>query len=124
MYFSPQTCNYSHCVSILLAGDFFPPLVGPNLNFSILLPTVNAFSNYCILAHINEFCMGEENKAEQVLSWYISAMLNTFQEISLLLCPAWDPCSSAVNTEHNPTIFFVERLAKLVMHERNSPPSC
>lgn len=29
---------------------FFPLLVGLNLNFSILFPIVNAFSNYCILS--------------------------------------------------------------------------
>lgn len=38
-------------VSILFSGDFFfPLLVGLNLNFSILFPIVNAFSNYCILS--------------------------------------------------------------------------
>lgn len=81
---------------------FFSPLVGSSLNFCILLSPANAFPNHCILAHINEICMGEENKAGQVLSWFISALLNTFQEP--LYCSAQ---LSAVNTGYNPYLIFL-----------------
>jgi len=50
-------------------------------------------------------------------------LLNTFQAGSVLLCLDHHPCSSAVNTEHKPVVFFVDRLSKLLMHGRNFPPS-
>lgn len=50
MYFFYPELAIIPIVSILLAGDFFPLLLGLNLNFSILLPIENAFSNYCILS--------------------------------------------------------------------------
>lgn len=81
---------------------FFFSLAWPQFEFLHSAPPANAFSNHYILAHINEVCMGEENKAGQLLIWFISALLNTFQEP--LCCSAQ---LSAVNTGHNPTLYFL-----------------
>lgn len=84
---------------------FFFSLAWPQFEFLHFSFPANAFYNHYTLGHINEVCMGKENKAGQILIWFISALLNTFQEP--LCCSAQ---LSAVNTGHNPTLYFCRQI--------------
>lgn len=98
---SPDLQLFQLCVNFIGRWFFFSSLAWPQFEFSHSASPANAFSNHYILAHINEVCVGEENKAGHILIWFVSALLNTFQEP---LC--WSAQLSAVNTGHIPTLYF------------------